>query len=393
MKLVIHKSRQWRDSPLLWTILLLPHLKTDYMNETVYLDLLFNIGRVISGLLIICMLFFTEKIILNSQILLLIALQGVPFLATVLNHLPIRDACLRFISTICVALLLNYTFRRNAGKAIRVLFFVLSVYALINLTTIILYPDGLYNLGGERRSYFLGHVNSALIYFVPLLLCAFLIINNICLRVSRFFAYVMIGVAMLTVLITWSATSLVVIAVMLILCMTHTVWSEIKIINGFTSYVVCGLATIGILFFQIQNTFAFLIENILHRSLDFTRRIKMWENAIVYIRNKPFVGYGIESIPIRRLILGGPSYHDLFLEMLYQGGVLELALWFLFVYSVVWQLKKYRAYVSSAIVNASIIGLSLASITETLYGNAMFYIVFMIAMNVQHIISMKSEVL
>ena len=80
----------------------------------------------------------------------------------------------------------------------------------------------------------------------------------------------------------------------------------------------------------MQNLFAFLIEDILHKNLTLTGRTVIWDRTLELIGEKPILGHGVPFYEDRKLQYAietkwinkaaGLHAHDRFLETLYRGG-------------------------------------------------------------------------
>lgn len=369
MKIKITKSIS--DNKILWIVLLLPHLKTDYIENVKILDTVFNLGRVMSGLVIIFLWIVKRKMHLERLSLLLMIMQFWLLLCTYLNHLSIRDSLLRLISFVCIVLLMEYMFSRNSIKGLKCIWFVLSTFIFLNFLTILLYPEGLYNLGGERKSFFLGHVNSMITYVLPALIISIILFF---VEKGKVFKVLLICVSILTQLITWSATSIVGLAFLGVLFIVT--YHRKIVISPFYSFVT-GMVLFGaVYFFKVQYFFQGLIENVLQRNLNFTRRTVLWDITLRYIRLKKWTGYGVESVIARRMKLGAPNSHSFYIEIVYQGGIILLILFFVFFILLSVQLKNGGKF--AGLISKAIFSLLIMSIVESFYGQTVFWLLILL---------------
>lgn len=391
MKIKLYKTSNWFDNPVLWGILLIPHLKTDYMNDVVFLDRLFNIGRVFSGVMIFMILLFCRRVRIKFVSLLLIAVQGILFISTVVNNLPLKDTILRLVSITCIVLLINFMSERDSRKVLETVLVCMAILVFINFVSILLYPEGLYNIGSERNYYFLGHVNSIIYYVLPALVTALLLWRDGGGRVMKLLCIGVIAIGIITELVVWSATSLVGIAVFILLLVGRRLWENRRVVNVFSAFLAASGTTLLILFFQIQYQFQFFIENILRRSMDFTRRLRMWELTIRYIREKPWMGYGVEDITIRALKIGGPNAHNLFLELLYQGGIAEIIIWLLAMFCLMVELRRDKNSFAYIVISAAIMCVMVMSITESSLGQTTLYLLLSLGVNCGNYADLSQE--
>ncbi len=381
MKIKIYKASNWFDNSVLWGLLLIPHLKSDYMNEVASLDRIFNIGRVFSGVMIFMILLFYRRVRIKFISLLLIAVQGILFISTVINNLSLRNTILRLVSIACIVLLINFMSARDSQKALETVLVCMAALIFINFASILLYPEGLYNTGLERKYYFLGHVNSAILYILPAFVTALLLWKDRCGRVVKLLCMGVIVIGIITELVVWSATSLIGLAVFILLLAGRRLWENRMAVNVFSAFLATAGMTLLIVFFQIQYKFQFLIENVLKRSMDFTRRLRMWELTIRYIREKPWIGYGVENVPIRALKIGAPNAHNLFLELLYQGGITEIIIWLLAMFFLMVELRRHKNSFAYTVISAAIMCVMIMSITESYLGQTTLYLLFSLGVN------------
>lgn len=373
---------------MVWALLIIPHLKTDFMNETVILDTVFNYARVVSGLFIICILLIKMKYKLSFLSSLLFVLQLELLLSTYINQQPLKDALIRVVSIGCLLLLLDRLFTMDCIKTIRVLSGVLSIYIYINFISILLFPNGLYNIGAERKSFFLGHTNQMITYIIPVIILAIIILtsSNYSKNVKINSCIVMV-VGIVSEIICWSATAIAGLVILGLLIWFYSK-SKIYIFNSLTGFLAGACLVWGIMVFQIQYLFQNIIVNFLHRSLDFTRRIKMWVLTLNYYEYKKGFGYGIEPIEIRKIKVGGPHSHDLYLELLYQGGIIGFAIALVFFGLLYVYMKKYKRNFYARCIAAAIFTCCIMCIVETYYGNAIFYVLLSLGIHSDKIVSL-----
>lgn len=256
MKIKISKAKNWTESIVLWVVLMIPHLKTDYMNEVMELDFIFNIGRVISGLFIIIMICENRKTCINTLTVMLLLSQFGLVISTFINGIPPKNAFLRIISVVCLTLLLNFIFEKNTRRALYSVLVVLDGYIYINFLSILLFAEGLYKIGGERKYFFLGHVNVSILYILPAIIVALIILKESNSRIMKMNCRITIIVGIVTELITWSATSLVGLAIAVLLIVGNRCLKlKFDFINAISGFLSGILLTISILFFRYRIIF------------------------------------------------------------------------------------------------------------------------------------------
>lgn len=172
-------------------------------------------------------------------------------------------------------------------------------------------------------------------YYIPFIAVCIVLdrMNNV--KISRY-TWVMIITALLSLVRAWSAKSIVGIALIVLYVMFVYGNRLSKLFNPIFVIGTYVLAEIGLVFFNIQEKFSYIIENILHKDATLTGRTGLWFNAINNIRNSPVYGYGVTNgggIYLNTTFVGSTTHssHNLILEMLMQTGFVGLALWSMYI--------------------------------------------------------------
>lgn len=226
-------------------------------------------------------------------------------------------------------------------KVISISYFLLLMYTIINLYTILKYPNGMWisPITKYWQNWFLGYDNNHIVILLPLLIFgyAFNILKFNKLKGNYWFTLLLVNV---TILKTWSVTSIV--GIFLVDIYVFFINNKIKLRQLYNLLKYYVLAFFAIVIFRLQNIFSFLIVNVLKKDLTFSDRTYIWDYVISYIKSKPIFGYGIQESSIRYNISNiYQSYHahNLILELLYRGG---FALLIIFVYMVYITIKKLK---------------------------------------------------
>ena len=286
----------------------------------------------------------------------------------------IQDCAYSFIWMLCEIILISYYLRFKRNLGMKIICVALATLVYINLASIILFPEGMYNFGSERIYTFLGQANTTLVYSFPLFVLSIIFIKQ---NKWRWFSYVNIIACVASTGLIQSATAYVVYAVFILLNVILAIKKKFPKGMLFTVYVIVMLLSAGIIFFKIQNAFGFLIENILHRELNLTNRDYYWGITINYIKNN-LLGYGYVAGTSR---IGGLGSHDSLLEILFEGGALLL-----FLYTV-WFRKISKLFDKACdneiikILLFSLTATMLNCITESSISDYKWYILYIIAIN------------
>lgn len=228
--------------------------------------------------------------------------------------------------------------RKNNGICIATKLIMLYVY--INLITLVLFPNGLYQSQSYQaipyKCYFLGYRNVQSLWLLPALALT-LWENNSKTDKLSYKTKVRLTAILLSIVMIKSSTAYVATVFFLVLFILLVKRSKKrylwKFVNLSTAYVGSLLISAGLVFFNIQYKFSYLIENILHKEVDLTDRIYVWQKALIYIHQRIWTGYGYIFDPTSRALIGASHPHNYALNLLYTGGLIGFLLvsllWFI----------------------------------------------------------------
>ena len=338
--LIIHISKK---KTLLWlwmVFLTLPHMKTPYLNQIPIADSVINIWRLVTfGIIMVQLLFVKRKASLISA--LLIAQQMFLLLVTVINGQEVYACVLSVFSVISVVLFYDYNaYDREVFLSSQLFCFELMIY--INLVTELLYPNGMYVLNSSLfradRNWFLGFYNNHTQYYIPALMFAWLYYKSTGKKLRTFALTAGIFVS---AFIVWSGgvlTALFGMAFAYIFLKNHT-----RLFHYYTYWLVHFAFILFVIVMKLQNLFRWLIDDILGKWGSLMARMELWTRVRKQILEAPLIGHGIVDGTVRELKSGfnwAMHAHNLLLEILYQGGVINLILWTVIVIAGGWRSIK-----------------------------------------------------
>lgn len=237
----------------------------------------------------------------------------------------------------------------DAYETISVLFWIISIFSLINFVTVVLFPDGMYqvvvdwNEWGSTSSsayWILGYKNSHAFWYLLLELLAAL--RWYC-RPSANNRYVAYGCALVSVL----ASILVKSSTATIACLTGAigifglVWFRNRTLfkrnwNGY--WVLIGNFAVNILLITGMTGFLSpIVQTLFGKDLTFSNRTRAWAAALLSFLKKPIFGTGILTSEQAIETLGSLSYmqaHNEWLQCLWQGGIVLFIILLLILFSI-----------------------------------------------------------
>lgn len=145
----------------------------------------------------------------------------------------------------------------------------------------------------------------------------------------------------------------------------YRIYPKINIIlNPLYAYLASFTITMLIAVYEIQKYFAFIIEGVLKKNISFTGRMKLWNNALKHISNKPVFGNGMEITELTFEKIGKTTAHNHYINLLYNGGIVYLLLTCILVYIVIRNTRAYWNEKEIVIINISLIGYFVYFIAE-----------------------------
>lgn len=226
---------------------------------------------------------------------------------------------------------------KNLIHSISCLYFIL---ASINLFLMIVAPN-LFGVGEGGAKYLIGNENG--VGFALLLGFMFNYLNGVFNNYKKlFWIYTIIYV--ITVVINFSGSAIVALFIMLLFLYVPPVNNYIEkrkhtfllLLYVFVFVIITLYQTV---LFQNNSTLSYIINNILGNDNTFAGRTYIWEVVISNIRQRPLLGSGIQTSLSSFLVYGVNSWdehmsHNQILQILYEGGVISLAILLSFIIKV-----------------------------------------------------------
>lgn len=356
----------------LWILLIIPYLKPGIVGVlpgTEWLETGYDLLRLLSAA-VICGLYawglFKKRQRPSAVLVLLGVYLGFIFLSTLLHGKNYWAVCNYALTIFTFCMLLELALRDDPDAALSMLVLPMTVLVLINFLLLILFPKGLCTGG----SYFYGYNFLGIDNFMAPILIPYMFL--VALRSSRksgdldLFAYCMIGVSALSLLLIWSATALMGLAVALLFLLFFYQRRRQTLFNFATAQCVSFGMLFGVVLFRLQNVFAFFIEGVLHKGLSFTGRTEIWDTAMFKIVRAPLLGYGLgKQGKVYRLSKGKYYHaHNVFLEVLMEGGALSLLAYLAMLGLAGWKLLKNRKHPFACLISAGLMACALMTSME-----------------------------
>lgn len=354
-------------------LLTFPHLKTDFFNQSLVWDSLFNFGRILSFCIIFFWYFFIRKKISKLMALFLV-MESYVAINTFLQGRAMQACLISVFSVLSIAMLYDM-YSDNREIFISAQLFCFEIFIYINFFSEILFPEGLYQGILYSKNWFLGYYNTHTRYFLPALLFAYLYAYETGKKIRTIILTIVIY---LSALIAWSGgilVSLIGMALVYIFFKNRT-----TIFNYINYWLIHLVFFIGIILLHMQNLFRWLIEDILGKWGSLEGRMLAWNNELYYIGESIVFGYGIEEGTERMIQyhFWASHSHNLLLEIFHQGGIIYFLLFVVIILVAGRKVLKYKCKEPCKIVATVFLGWCLHSLVEP-YLTALLMGMFMVA--------------
>lgn len=260
---------------------------------------------------------------------------------------------------------------------------VLETLIYINLVTIILFPEGMYDTF-FTENFFLGYDNVSITFILPALCVSILYSYLKYDKISWRTIALIIG-SFATVFLRKIATSEVMMMILIAYLIVPRIFRNTKIFNIFNYIIINIIAFLAIVIGRVQDYFSFLIVDVLGKSLTFTGRTRIWDRNISYIKQN-WLGYGYEEEAIRKLKNDGFAHaHNQILEVLYQGGILLLLSFASIFYFLGKSLMRFKEHKYAKVTSLFVFMVMISMLMEV-FRTDYFWIIYMVAYHIGSII-------
>lgn len=267
--------------------------------------------------------------------------------------------------------IIDYTWAKLKGFS-----FLLLIYIVINFITIYIFPDGMYQNDLYTQNWFLGYKNVMIRTILPgitlIILCAIHDYGKVV-----FMDYFLIGIAMISIYLTKSSTSLVMMVVFVLGILFWSLKRKEYNFSLFKCFIVTMCISVAFTMFSLQSFLSSILESLFEKDVTFTGRTYVWAYTLLRLMSSPFIGFGWHSTDEWREVLGfyyitaGFSHpHNFILYMLLQGGLIYLGLFIYLCYYISRTFDKLNSY--GYVLTLMYLTFFVEGITESLTGAVLF---------------------
>ena len=308
--------------------------------------------------------------------------------STFINDANMFDSLYLSFKVITLCLIVEYGLKYHKRVFLKAISCYLMFLVYTNFITVLLYPKGMYidNIG-YYQNWLLGYKNIHILFILPAILFSFLH-SYIYYGTLRKHNYLFLIVSIISVILANSSTSLVGLGIVLIFVLFKNLFNKTLILNIKNYVLVTGVAFFGIIIFRVQEYFQYFIENILHRSVNFTNRTYIWDYVMDFISVKPWLGYGVEDSVIRynkTILYQSFHAHNQILEIIYKTGFIGLIVFGIIVFDSIKKLYMNKDQIIVKFISIILFAYLFMMLTEV-YSFEYFMFLFVICSNVSSLI-------
>lgn len=339
-------------------MLTLPYLKTGFFQQFGVFDLMIDLWKVISFLIILVWYFFIHKEV-SKMIMLFAAMESYLLINTVFHAGNVQSCFNSAFSILGVALLYDML-EDFKDEFLSAQLFCFEIMIYINLFTEIAFPDGLYRGTMYSANWFLGYYNVHTRFFIPALMIAYMYMNYTGKRART---YLLTIVIFLSAVLVWSGGVIVSMVGMVVAYIFFK--NKTRLFNYYSYWMIHLIFFILIIILKLQRYFRWLIDDVLGKWNSLGGRMAVWQTDLRLIQKSLLIGYGLEYDEERnRYFVWAIHSHNQLLEILHQGGIIYLILMIAIILMAGKRLNKYRNSGMVKVISIAFLGWCIHSLVE-----------------------------
>lgn len=313
---------------------------------------IFNQSRDLIYLALVGVLVMNYKIILQSSLVfwLIASYYLVLLFSTLVNGGPLVSTLNYMIPGLIGCYIVSHLAPEDFLDFLLGASIAYSIITYVNVLSVILMPSGLYNgnpASTAETYFFIGHNNATIKIMISAIIFTgiydYLMIKRLSLN-----SYLLIGLAFLSVTITWSNTAMIGagIFVIYIILIERRTYIISRLIDA-RFFILTSIVTF--LFIVVLRSTTDIISTVVvgvfGKDMTFTGRTILWDYSLVAFAQKPLIGYGYGRTfaDIAKITWFTPSSaHNLYVDILLRGGLVQLIIMLMLLIVISVKLAKRR---------------------------------------------------
>lgn len=312
---------------------------------------------------------------------------------TYINDQNMGNAIKTLISSFVVCIYIEYGINKYGDRFIKNTTFFLQLLVVIDLFTIIAFPNGMYSTALYSENWFLGYKTARITVSLPAI--TFSVINvlqdNKKLKLKH---YIFMILCLIDAILASATGGMVTLTVYILLIISVNLQRNknvkkilLKVFNK--TNLTLGIIVVYTVFVFLQN-FSFLnqfIVNILKKDITLNNRTVIWQTCIKLFYQHPILGNGIipSNIFVKLTeIPGGTQPHNFLLGILVPAGIIGLIIYIL-IYINTFKKVKRDVFDNKYICSLSIIMTLVLGITShntfSIFNLSMYIVLYQLSNN------------
>lgn len=330
--------------------------------------------RVLSAIIIVGWYLLRKNKSLSYMTVMILLMTGMMFISTLLADGDLIAWFIKYAPIFALGLLFEISLS-DFNAYLKATMFLMVCLCLVHLLIIIIFPDGLYEdrLGYRAGNFLMGQKNVALPYLLVACVTAFFYGYY---SGNKFIEITVYSLCIVSSVLVRSSTSMVGLTLLVALFIFVRLGMKFKIYPLLAVNVI--IFTIFVVFRMRIPIITYFIENLLHKNVTLTGRDVIWNMSLEFIKKRPVLGYGVQSNLARFGTFGlrwNLYAHNQVLQELFDGGVVQLFLYVLFIIMISIKLNRDSDLITSQAMIVTLFVLNIMFITEG-YANKYLYLVY-----------------
>lgn len=371
-------------------IILFSFFKPGYFEEFPKVNTFFNIFTIICSLIALILYLKNNKI--SKLQLLIITYILILLLSTAINGQDIVYFFTQYIPIAGISLFTEYAIKKDSHCFFKAFSLLMFLEILFNTISVYLFPYGMYGTGiYGSYDYFMGYDNYSAEILVIGLGMIFLnsYINKNKIGVIPILASLLMIYSYFTTKPATPLFALIIEILLMIIAFTLRRKKSLKFINYKLFLIIWIILFLALIVFQVQDLFSWLIVDIMNKDLTFTGRTFIWERCFDYFASSPIFGNGVINFNVRTALVGIYHAHSTILNVLIEGGLIGLIVYFSILMYAGKGLKECKDKSLMKIVTIMFFAIFILKLMDVFKADSIFYVLIITAYHSKDIILKK----
>ncbi|WP_180994889.1 O-antigen ligase family protein [Clostridium sp. chh4-2] len=245
------------------------------------------------------------------------------------------------------------------------------IFLIINILSMVFFTGGITTTGRSMAPvWFLGQSTRFAYFYVPCVLLCFIEDVKVYGKIQKR-TIIPYCICVITLIIKWAVGA----TLAMLLFIPFFFFNRIKkIFNNIVYFVIQVVGFFGLTFFSVQEYFAVLIENYLHKDMTLSSRTLIWRYAIEAIESSPWWGCGIFDNTAMQNMLGFVHCHNHLLQVMLTTGYIGFVIFLLMICVVYLLLAREKDFFPAKVIAFAVFVMGIMLLVDTIDGVRNYYL-------------------